>query len=219
MHTSVEPCPPCYEPSDDFPPLETQTSAFFPSSVPEPEEHKAEARMLSGRGTLPNSAISALPPRERSLLQSASTYSSSLCVRLLLGFEDAAFVSNRQLLASAAAALSVSAGAVVTITLSALVRPTPWDGSARRSSPFLHLGRGVLESFGCRGGKHAESTASRFGAKQKAVVDSTFNFGSKHTITHTHTSSQGNPLGICTLQPPRPLPYRFLSPVRDSGEF
>ncbi len=49
MHTSVEPCPPCYEPSDDFPPLETQTSAFFPSSVPEPEEHKAEARGAPAR--------------------------------------------------------------------------------------------------------------------------------------------------------------------------
>ena len=191
--------------------LETQTSAFFPSSVPEPEEHKAEARMLSGRGTLPNSAISALPPRERSLLQSASTYSSSLCVRLLLGFEDAAFVSNRQLLASAAAALSVSAGAVVTITLSALVRPTPWDGSARRSSPFLHLGRGVLESFGCRGGKHAESTASRFEAKQKAVVDSTFNFGSKHTITHTHKFARQS-FGYLHAAAPPPTPVSFSQP-------
>ena len=167
--------------------------------------------MLSGRGTLPNSAISALPPRERSLLQSASTYSSSLCVRLLLGFEDAAFVSNRQLLASAAAALSVSAGAVVTITLSALVRPTPWDGSARRSSPFLHLGRGVLESFGCRGGKHAESTASRFEAKQKAVVDSTFNFGSKHTITHTHKFAKQS-FGYLHAAAPPPTPVSFSQP-------
>ena len=49
MHTSVEPCPPCEEPSDILLSLETQTSAFFPSSVPEAEEHKAEARRAPAR--------------------------------------------------------------------------------------------------------------------------------------------------------------------------
>ena len=49
METSQEPRPPYQAPSHDLPPLQAQKSAFFPSSVPEPEEHKAEARGAPAR--------------------------------------------------------------------------------------------------------------------------------------------------------------------------
>ena len=44
MHTSVEPSPPEEEPSDILLSLNSQTSAFFPSSLAEAQEAKDEAR-------------------------------------------------------------------------------------------------------------------------------------------------------------------------------
>ena len=49
MHTSVEPPPPEEEPSDILLSLEAQTCAFFPSSVPEAQQPKDEARRAPAR--------------------------------------------------------------------------------------------------------------------------------------------------------------------------
>ena len=49
MHTSVEPSPPADEWSDILLSLESQTSCILPSSLPEAQEHKTEARRAPAR--------------------------------------------------------------------------------------------------------------------------------------------------------------------------